>query len=414
MKKMKNSLYRHYVNKIKAVLPDRAWSFLMDFKLRLLPKFRTIPLELKNKKIYSWSQFEKEVLKPNKQPLIIHQLVIPWFTPLFQRPQHMARAFAQLGCLSLYVTKELNYGFVQLEDNLWLASIEDSERVGEAYRIFYSTAGDLKYWMKRCPTDSKFIYEYIDHIDPKISWSQTDNLKRGFDLATSGCFHRAVASSKKLFEELAEKKTLPREKIIFVPNGVTVSDYEKNEYSAPEGLKEEFSNFTDKYEKIVGYFGALANWLDYELINSVVAKRKDLGFIFIGPDYLGGSEKLLSADNLLYLGPVDYSQLPYFSLRFDVAWIPFEKGEIAKATSPLKLYEYFAMQKPVIVTSDLIECQVYEEVLVASSLQELFRVLDIALVKAKDKKFKLKLRKLALENDWLVRAENYLRGINGK
>lgn len=409
--KIRDCLYRPVAAVAKKVLPSSAVFYLRTLKLRKQYKDREIPQDLKNKKIFLWEEFAKKVLITNQQPIVVHQQVIPWFTPLFQRPQHMATAFAKLGCLSLYVTDELRYGFVKLDDNLWLASVIDSEKIENAFRLFYSTAGNLKYWYERCPKNSRFVYEYIDHIDPKISWSYTDNLREGYQFATSGKFYRVLASSKNLFNELAQEQHLSKDTLILVPNGVNVSDYEKENYFPSEDLKNRFSEFSKKYKKIVGYFGALANWLDYDLINSIVTKRKDLGFVFIGPDYLGGAEKLHPSENMLYLGPVNYSELPYFSLKFDIAWIPFERGDIAKATSPLKLFEYFAMQKPVVVTQDLIECQVYDEVFVAHDLDDLSRVFDKALSVSEDKNFKMRLRKLAQENDWIVRAQHYLDGL---
>lgn len=404
------SIYPYVAKLAKRVLPERLVSFIVFFKLKRKYKSNKFCHELKNKKIYSWQEFNKTILKKNRRPVIIHQKCIPWFTPLYQRPQHMATSFSKLGCLSLYITEEVPYGFIKLNDNLWLASILDSEKIENAFRIFYSTVTDLKFWFDRCPKNSKFIYEYIDHIDAKISSTATDNLTEGLRFAISGGFHKILASSNVLIDEL-KSKGVPENKLVFVPNGVNTEDFRKANYIPEINQKNSFMKFRANYPKIVGYFGALAPWLDYKLINEIVSRRKDLGFVFIGPDYLGGQAQLQNAKNLLCLGSVKYKELPFFSLQFNVAWIPFEEGDIAKSTSPLKLYEYFAMEKPVVVTKDLLECTCYNEVFVTDENNPLTEVLDRALNIADNSDYKVKLRRLADKNDWLVRAEHYLNNL---
>uniref|UniRef100_UPI003B212AE7 hypothetical protein n=1 Tax=Vibrio cholerae TaxID=666 RepID=UPI003B212AE7 len=70
---------------------------------------------------------------------------------------------------------------------------------------------------------------------------------------------------------------------------------------------QDISNFFDKYEKVVGYFGAIAPWLWYDLIKQVVDSHPNVGFLMIGPDY-GDCQSLLRNhnDNFLWIGPVSY------------------------------------------------------------------------------------------------------------
>jgi len=367
----------------------------------------------KNVLAYDWTEFHYKILSNNSLPIIIHQKLIPWFSSLYQRPQHMASAFAKVGCLSIYVTSEVSHGFIKLKPNLWLAAPGDAEKIEGAYRIFYSTAENLKHNVEKCPSNSKFIYEYVDHIDAKIVGSQKrlENLKAGYDFALSMPFYKVLASSKHLYQELEQGQKLRSEDLLLIPNGVNVEDFEKSHYSPQKELEETFHKFRSQYKILVGYHGALGKWLDYDLINSVVSHRKDVGFVFIGPDYLGGACKLEEAENLLMLGAVEYKDLPYFSSQFDVAWIPFERGEIAKATSPLKLFEYFAMQKPVIVTQDLIECRMFEEVIVICGFEDIDKTLERALSCSKKESYRARLAAIARKNDWEVRAKCYLERI---
>ena len=206
------------------------------------------------------------------------------------------------------------------------------------------------------------VYEYIDHIDPQISGDDTENIRRLLalkDFAFGGGADYIVASARKLEAEAV--MAVGRDKVILVQNGVDTRHY-RNPIHQSTPLPENLIFFRKKYSNIVGYFGALAPWLWYEAVSELVEARPDLGFVFIGPDYYGGVEKLPKAENVLYLGTVDYKILPAYARQFDICFIPFAPGEIARTTSPLKLFEYFALEKPVVVTSEMLECVAFKEV----------------------------------------------------
>lgn len=142
-------------------------------------------------------------------------------------------------------------------------------------------------------------------------------------------------------------------------------------------------------------------------IKQVVDSNPNVGFLMIGPDYGGCQSLLPNNDNFLWIGPISYQDLPMAAMNFDVCWIPFRPGEIAKTTSPLKLFEYFAMGKPVIVTSDMMECVKYEEVYHGSGISEINQVLPIALQRVNDSDYCQKLKLLAAQNSWKNRALTY-------
>jgi hypothetical protein len=87
-----------------------------------------------------------------------------------------------------------------------------------------------------------------------------------------------------------------------------------------------------------------------------------------------------------------------------VCFIPFAPGDVAKTTSPLKLFEYFAMEKPVVSTSFMTECVAFPEVFHGDSAPALALAIDSAVDKADDHAFKQRLARLADENSWGQRA----------
>ncbi|MFR8622317.1 hypothetical protein [[Ruminococcus] torques] len=99
--------------------------------------------------------------------------------------------------------------------------------------------------------------------------------------------------------------------------------------------------------------------------------------------------------------------LQNYAARMDVLTIPFLINDITKATSPVKLFEYMALNKP-IVTTDMDECRKYESVLIGHDHKEFLEQLDKAILLKTDETYKALLDKEALENTWEEKARTIL------
>ena len=295
-------------------------------------------------------------------------------------------------------------GVREVARNVWLSTCSEVDDIEGAVCSFYSTDFTIRpELISQRRGAQQIIYEYIDHIDPQIS-GDAENIRRLMalkDFAFGGGVDYIVASSLKLEAEALE--AVGRDKTILAQNGVDTRHY-RNLIHQSTPLPDKLISFRKKNSNIVGYFGALAPWLWYEAISELVKSRPELGFIFIGPDYYGGADKLPKADNVLYLGTVDYKILPAYAQLFDVCFIPFSPGAIARTTSPLKLFEYFALEKPVVVTSEMLECVAFKEVFSGDSASTLSQAIDAAIQIKNDPAFKKRLAQLADENDWDERA----------
>lgn len=364
-----------------------------------------------------WSEFEQQVLAKRElyRGIFVQEVVIDWNVPLYQRPQHIAAAMGRIGYLVIYRTVNWTNDNVQgcreVAPNVWLTNCVEVDNLTKAARSLYSTAyADDPVNLQRRPADNLLTYEYIDHIDPQIS-GDTENIARLLrlkDWAFQGGAHLIIASARVLEAEAIAAAGPDR--VVLVPNGVDTRHYRDPTHSRTP-LPETLLEFRKRYSSIVGYFGAIAPWLWYDAIAELVASRPDIGFVFIGPDYYGGTERLPRGDNVLYLGTVDYRVLPAYARLFDVCFIPFEPGEIARTTSPLKLFEYFALEKPVVVTADMVECVAHSEVFCGGSVAELASAIDAALAVKDCAQHRARLRQLADENDWDRRAETLAHAI---
>lgn len=132
---------------------------------------------------------------------------------------------------------------------------------------------------------------------------------------------------------------------------------------------------------VIGFWGAVASWIDYGLILYLAKERPQYRFVFAGEISCRGPELLGRLPNVLWLGNQDYESLPAFARQFDAAILPFQVRKVTEAANPVKLYEYLAAGLPVIST-ELPEVAAFEEagVRIGRSPAQFLRHLDEALV----------------------------------
>jgi GT2 family glycosyltransferase len=109
---------------------------------------------------------------------------------------------------------------------------------------------------------------------------------------------------------------------------------------------------------IVGYFGAIADWLDLDLIAAVARLRPAYSFVLIGDVQERDVSQIEALPNVFLLGRKPYADIPSYLHGFDVCTIPFLLNDVTQATDPVKLYEYFSLGKPVVATDmpELSQC----------------------------------------------------------
>ncbi len=145
-------------------------------------------------------------------------------------------------------------------------------------------------------------------------------------------------------DELCRKKERNGRRPHLLPHGVDFDHF--NAGAVCSVSPEPLANIS---APIVGFFGALSAWLDYELLSELAVLRPDWSFVYIGPADTDVS--LLSRHpNVYLLGKVSYADLPAYASRFDVGLIPFVIDEMTVSVNPLKLLEYMALGIPIVST----------------------------------------------------------------
>lgn len=147
-------------------------------------------------------------------------------------------------------------------------------------------------------------------------------------------------------ERLLEVKRRHNPKTFLVRHGVEVEHFGRA--LAPETAVP--AELAGAARPVVGFFGLLADWIDYELVRDLALARPDWTVALIGAEEadLGA---LAGLSNVLRLGRRTYQQLPDYCRGFDVGILPFRINELTLASNPLKLREYLAAGLPVVSTA---------------------------------------------------------------
>lgn len=334
-----------------------------------------------------------------------------WKIPLYQRPQHVALQLAKLGCIYFYNTQ--NYydfidGYRKIDESVFLTNRFDEvyERLNgiKKYIHVYSTnmyEEDDERIGKAIKNGDKILYEYIDEISEKISGKEIPKfvLDRHERLLKDEDNCVVIATATKLYNDVAKHR---KKNFKLVTNGVVYEHFRSIKNIVPNEMK----YVVEEGKPIIGYYGALASWFDYDLVKKLAEKRKDWNIVLIGWDYDGslGHAGLDKYDNIKVFGPVDYAHLPLYAQWFDISTIPFKINEVTKSTSPVKLFEYMALGKP-IVTTAMPECKKYDSVIIAKSeLSDFVEKICVGLENQDSIEYLNSLKRDALSNTWERKA----------
>lgn len=169
-----------------------------------------------------------------------------------------------------------------------------------------------------------------------------------FDRFIFGNVNGIVVVSSVLKDNLVGNFQVPEGKILVLPNAVDVDTFR------PE-IK--YGSVKQKYgldsNKIVGFVGGFYPWHGLDLLMDAAEKVLELipntKFFLIGDgpirdDLERRVKKSILKDAAIFTGSIPYSDLPRYIAAFDIGVVP----NSTNYSSPLKMFEYMAMGKPVL------------------------------------------------------------------
>lgn len=102
----------------------------------------------------------------------------------------------------------------------------------------------------------------------------------------------------------------------------------------------------------VGFLGTLDDRVDVPLLAAAAQALPAVQFVLVGPvkRHLIDLAPLQALPNLHLLPACEPAAVPNYMAHFDVCLIPYRVNRYTQGLSPLKLYEYLALEKPVVAT----------------------------------------------------------------
>ncbi|EGS9998842.1 glycosyltransferase family 1 protein [Clostridium perfringens] len=353
--------------------------------------------------------------------IIVFHASFGWNIEMKQRPQHLAEALSKKKVLYIYRSDVKNdniYSIKKIKDNLYVLNLDmyslnvaffeaiKSINKPKFIHVYATCLNSVDYEKIKTYMDKGFkvIYDFVDELSSEISgYNITPKMIEDHEKLLRDKENVLVVSTAKKLKDIANKFRGENENNILSPNAVNLEDFKNH----GNEIGEKIQPIVNKRKPIIGYYGALAKWFDYKLIEQLAKEREDYEIVLIGMDYDGSYDQsnLKYYSNISYLGMIDYKDLINYSRYFDVCIVPFIKNDITDSTSPLKIFEYMALEKP-IVTTNINECKNYESCFISKDYDEFIRNIDKALkLEIDNKEYFNILRREAEENTWDNRAE---------
>ena len=321
------------------------------------------------------------------------------FDEMVQRPQQLFTNLSEMGINCMFIEDKSGDYQHCVNKNLVLAGkkieLDFSGYIAYSYLAYH-------YELIKKNKPHRLIYDVLDN--PDIHNSESYLKYHQLMLNTADII---LTSSQVLFNQFTN--LLPNKIIKYIPNAANPYNAKKNEIIKPD----DFPNYS---KQTIGFYGALAEWFDFELLDRVCKRFINCQIVLLGsckknsPQSKSLAQLLKNYSNLFYLGVKKFTELPNYANLFNVAIIPFLYNSITENCSPVKLFEYMNYSAP-IVTTDMPECKQYLSALRAKSDEEFLCLIDDALKLPKNHEYFQVMKKEAKENTWNHRTKIIITAI---
>lgn len=361
-----------------------------------------------------WLEFENWLDNTEYSFIDIFSVPMGWNTKLFQRFQHLSLNAGKVGGIAIYgahpsVDEDVKlYKFVTPQlciVNLLnpvikqqMFHILDGRSCLKYIRIqsidLATTVQEVQTYLYK---GYYIVYEYIDELTPQITGDIPEFVYDRHTFLLKNKRVITIATSDKLYSQaFAVRRS--NVNMAVSTNGV---DYDYwHTTREQQALPDDILTIVKSGKIIVGYHGALAKWIDYEALRHIALDgRYALLLIGFEHDESLKNSRILELENVYYIGSRPYEQLAQYAVWYDIAILPFVLNNITLSVSPVKIFEYMALGKPV-VTSALPECKKYSSCLIAGSSEEYTKKLSLAAELTDTDEYKQTLDAEARANTW--------------
>lgn len=283
-----------------------------------------------------------------------------------QRPQQLALSIAQEGHRVFYVS----VNFVDSDEPGF--AIEPLHEALPLYQVFFHLPGPHSVYagsptsqtLQRLREDQRLLWQQYDirkavHVVQHPYWHGLASFVSPARLVYDCMDYHAGFSNTGDSHESVELQLLRLADLTIVTSDYLVDFAQRSGAKKVALIRNaaEFEHFHPAHAMtrpqaapVIGYYGAIAEWFDAGLIETLAARLPQARIELIGADTAQVQERLRHCPNVRFHGEKPYAELPQWLATFDVCLIPFKINELTLATNPVKVYEYLSAGKAVVGT----------------------------------------------------------------
>ena len=299
---------------------------------------------------------------PEKHDLFVFSIINWDFR--FQRPQQIARKFAQAGHRVFYVSGEFiankSVKVKEIEKNLFNLSLTGDPDIN-IYQAPLSEkalkqAADSLYQFcinHSCSTgillvQLPFWESLAEEMRFRLGWPIVyDCMDNHAGFSTSGDIQ--LAQEQKLFEQadlvITSSSLLEKKARASCSNVALIRNAADYEHFASAAEK---NNVGAARKTLIGYYGAISDWFDSDLAADLAELEHGWEFQLVGDTFGADLSRLKKLDNVKFLGETPYAKLPGILKTWDACIIPFRRVPLTESTNPVKVYEMLSAGMPVV------------------------------------------------------------------
>ena len=186
---------------------------------------------------------------------------------------------------------------------------------------------------------SSLIYYCVD------DWSRFENLDgEWLQQQENALLQRAdhVFAASRFLEQKC--RAVAGERVHYMPHGVDLTLFRKA-LDPATAIPAVFNNLP---QPVIGFYGNISAWIDFELLAALARLRPDWSFVLIGPVYADVTA-LRALPNVHFPGRVEHALLPGCCKAFSAAVIPYDmRHPRMQSVNPVKARELLAAGVPVV------------------------------------------------------------------
>lgn len=292
----------------------------------------------------------------NKKVLFFSSVEWSWMK---QRPHFLAEELAKAGCEVTYlainphgscdeeiasrlrvceITKVCGYMRTPLMRMLAKMKIAHCLRKQQFDIVIVTNPVQLEMLPQRIVKPAKLIYDCMDLI-AAFYQGRKKKLVEKLEKVLCEKADGITVSSSTLKDFLIRHYAVPEEKCRLIYNALFPEDCEKAAKSPEiDGMK---------HPSMI-YMGSIEQWLDLEVLSEFMEKNPQWHLYMVGNVKAVLQGVLRKIPNCQLVGKLDHLEALEYVNSADITLLPFRVGGLVDMVDPVKLYEYIAMEKPIV------------------------------------------------------------------